>query len=157
MFGCRLLSFLQRPFVPAPQLRRSIRDIVALSTLSALWTDYTPQQIAESVSAALLSMRDADFVYVFLPEERDGRSIEILSSGKGFALESSDPLRDMLRGDRALNLERTASITNPVGRWTGELNLQHFESANPIPVFVDEYWNRGGQCVRAGCLDDFRR
>ena len=50
-------------------LRRCIRDLVALSTLPAVWTNYGPSQIANSVAAALLSMLGADFVYVALPPD----------------------------------------------------------------------------------------
>jgi hypothetical protein len=45
-----------------PRLRRCIRDLVALSTLPAMWKDHTPQQVADSVAAALLSMLNADVV-----------------------------------------------------------------------------------------------
>jgi hypothetical protein len=56
------------------ELQRCIRDLVALSTLHAVWTSYGPQQIADSVATALVSMLSADFVYVVLPEER-GQSL----------------------------------------------------------------------------------
>ena len=56
------------------ELQRYIRDLVALSTLPAIWTSYGPQQIADSVATALVSMLSADFVYVVLPEER-GQSL----------------------------------------------------------------------------------
>src|SRR6267378_7443291 len=45
------------------ELRRCIRDLVALSTLPALGRTYDPHQIADSVAAALMSMLDAEFVY----------------------------------------------------------------------------------------------
>src|ERR1700756_1087373 len=48
-------------------LRRCIRDLLALSTLPAVWTSYDPQQIGDSIAAALIAMLDADFVYVAIP------------------------------------------------------------------------------------------
>jgi hypothetical protein len=52
-------------------LRRCIRGLVALSTLPATWKSYDPRRIAESVAAALVSILDADFVYVALPHGAD--------------------------------------------------------------------------------------
>ena len=43
-------------------LRKCLCDLIALSTLPAIWKDYQPQQIADSVSVALLTMLSADFV-----------------------------------------------------------------------------------------------
>ena len=48
-------------------LRRCVRDLVALSMLPATWKDYNPNQIADSVAAAFLAVVDADFVYVSIP------------------------------------------------------------------------------------------
>ena len=53
------------------ELRHSIRDLVALSTLPAIWKAYDPQQIADSVAAALLTMLDSEIVCVSLPSERE--------------------------------------------------------------------------------------
>ena len=53
------------------ELRHSIRDLVALSTLPAIWKAYDPQQIGDSVAAALLTMLDPEIVCVFLPSERE--------------------------------------------------------------------------------------
>ena len=46
------------------ELRRCIRDLVALSTLPAAWQKYDMRQIGDSIVAALISMLDADFVFV---------------------------------------------------------------------------------------------
>jgi PAS domain S-box-containing protein len=47
--------------------RRCIRDLVALSTLPAAWRNYDMRQIGDSIAAALISMLDADFVFIALP------------------------------------------------------------------------------------------
>src|SRR3979409_2185066 len=78
------------------ELQHCIRDLVALSTLPAIWTGYGPQQIGDSVAAALVSMLNADFVYVALPEERDGSLIEVIHPGKGVASDSLGSIRDAL-------------------------------------------------------------
>src|ERR1700675_4496592 len=53
------------------ELRRCIRDLVALSALPAGWQNYDMRQIGGSIVAALVSMLDADFVFVALPEQGD--------------------------------------------------------------------------------------
>jgi PAS domain-containing protein len=49
------------------ELQRCIRDLVALSTLPAAWQNYDMRQIGSSIVAALISMLDADFVFIALP------------------------------------------------------------------------------------------
>src|ERR1700682_418702 len=51
------------------ELRRCIRDLVALSALPAGWENYDMRQIAGSIVAALISILDADFVFIALPGE----------------------------------------------------------------------------------------
>ncbi len=52
------------------ELRRLVRDLIALSALPAMWKDYEPRQIADSAASALASMIGAEFVYVGLPGDR---------------------------------------------------------------------------------------
>ena len=42
----------------------SLRDVLALSTLPAIWTGAQPLRIAESLAASLFTMLDPEFVYV---------------------------------------------------------------------------------------------
>ena len=56
-------------FVAAPEHAReasdnSLRDVVALSTLPAIWIGAEPARIAESLAASLFTMLDPAFVYV---------------------------------------------------------------------------------------------
>src|ERR1700720_71072 len=55
------------PLASFNELRRCIRDLVALSTLLAGWENYDMRQIGGSIVAALISMLDADFVFIALP------------------------------------------------------------------------------------------
>src|SRR5258707_14277012 len=55
------------PLASSDELRRCIRDLVALSTLPAAWRNYDMRQIGDSIAAALISMLDADFVFIALP------------------------------------------------------------------------------------------
>ncbi|MGE5756289.1 MAG: ATP-binding protein [Planctomycetaceae bacterium] len=49
-------------------LRRCVRDVVALSALSAAWGRTEPQDIAESLTDVLLNTLDVDFAYVRLKD-----------------------------------------------------------------------------------------
>src|SRR6186997_3055056 len=46
------------------RLRRTMRDLVALSTLPAIWTGLGQDGIAHSLADALLGMLSLDFVFV---------------------------------------------------------------------------------------------
>jgi PAS domain S-box-containing protein len=96
-------------------LRRCIRDLVALSTLPAIWTGYGPQQIGDSVAAALVSMLGADFVYAFFPGERGQSLIEVIHPGKGITVNSLGAIRAALRRGLSQSSEQAAVIANPTG------------------------------------------
>lgn len=57
------------PPASSHELRGCIRDLVALSALPAGWQHYDMRQIGGSIVAALISMLDADFVFIALPGE----------------------------------------------------------------------------------------
>jgi PAS domain S-box-containing protein len=96
-----------------PELRRCIRDLVALSTLPAIWTSYNPRQIADSMAAALLSMLAADFVYITLRGDKGEPPVETIhvktSTGSDVGKTILAILRDMWLG----RCEQTGVITNP--------------------------------------------
>ena len=48
-------------------LRRGMRDLVALSTLPAVWGDFGPDQLAESLADVLVGMVDLDLLLVRVP------------------------------------------------------------------------------------------
>ena len=66
------------PHSEALELRRCIRDLVALSALPARWKGYEPGRIAESAASALVSMLGAEFVYVGLSSERDDNDVDVV-------------------------------------------------------------------------------
>jgi PAS domain S-box-containing protein len=101
------------------QLRRCIRDLVALSTLPAIWRAYDAQQIADSIAAALLSMLDADVVYVALPRGQDGRIIEVAHIGKNLDDRSALHVRGLMRARLAdAAPEEIVEIPHPLGAGT---------------------------------------
>jgi len=99
------------------ELRHSIRDLVALSTLPAIWKAYDPQQIADSVAAALLTMLDSEIVCVSLPRERKESGIEITRTG-GISAESDSAIRAALRGWLRNGPSNQAASVVPLGEST---------------------------------------
>jgi PAS domain S-box-containing protein len=64
-------------------LRKCTRDLVALSTLSALWTEYDPRRIARGLADVLHEMLPLQFVYVRLWNPDGGAPIEAATGKKG--------------------------------------------------------------------------
>src|SRR5438270_6950365 len=58
-------------------LRRTMRDLVALSALPAVWAGYRPPQVAEGLADVLLSTLRLDLVYIRLPGQAKGQEIEV--------------------------------------------------------------------------------
>jgi PAS domain S-box-containing protein len=97
------------------ELRRCIRDLVALSTLPAIWTSYNPQQIADSIAAALLSMLAADFVYITLPSGKREPIIEVIHVRTTMASDAGKTILTVLRDVWLGRSEQTGDIANPFG------------------------------------------
>ena len=100
------------------ELRQCIRDLVALSTLPAIWTGYNPQQIAESMAAAVLSMLDADFVYVALPADKRESVTDVIHLDSKIAPEADETIRAVLRDAWLGRPEQAGAIANPAGAGT---------------------------------------
>jgi len=78
------------------ELRRCMRDLLALSALPAILKSYDPRQIADYVGAALVSMLDAELVYISLRATRDGALIEITQTDRRSAAALLDSVRAAL-------------------------------------------------------------
>ena len=85
------------PFANSNELRRCIRDLVALSTLPAGWQNYDMRQIGSSIIAALISMLDTDFVFIALPGQGNQLATELARGN--LTAESLNKVRTMLRRD----------------------------------------------------------
>jgi PAS domain S-box-containing protein len=100
------------------ELRRCIRDLVALSTLPAIWKDYNSRQIADSVAAALISMLNADVIYVSVPGLRDEAAADVMRTSQVVSVGSSGHIERILRGAWVGGREQTFAIDNPLGKGT---------------------------------------
>lgn len=100
------------------ELRRCIRDLVALSTLPAIWTDYDTRQIADSAAAALLSMLNADVIYVTVPGLRDEAAADVMRTSQAVPVGSSGHIERILRGASRGRHQQISAIDNPLGKGT---------------------------------------
>ena len=100
------------------ELRHCIRDLVALSTLPAIWKGYSSRQIADSVAAALISMLDADVAYVFVPGLRDEAAIDVMRTSLGVYNGSPGHIERSLRDAWLGTREQTLTIDSPFGEGT---------------------------------------
>ncbi|OSJ30372.1 hypothetical protein BSZ19_24455 [Bradyrhizobium japonicum] len=100
------------------ELRHCIRDLVALSTLPAIWKDYDTRQIADSVAAALLSMLHADVIFVTVPGLRDEPVVDVTRTGQAVSIGSSGHIEGILRGASRGDREQISAIDNPLGKGT---------------------------------------
>src|SRR3954464_6136429 len=76
-------------------LRRTMRDLVALSALPAVWAGYQPRQIAEGLADVLLSTLHLGLVYLRLPGQFVGQEIEVARTAGRPA--TADQTRDIGR------------------------------------------------------------
>jgi signal transduction histidine kinase len=81
----------------AAELRRNLRDLVALTALPAIWLGQSPQVIVESFTDALLRTLRVDFVYARLPASGEsGSPIEAVSlDPRASDLSPSDIAREL--------------------------------------------------------------
>src|SRR6266566_985926 len=125
------------------ELRRCIRDLLALSTLPAILKTFDPHRIADSVAAALASMLDSDFVYILLPGKRDDPAIEIARSGKRIAADSLAAIRAALRDvSLAPSSEQVLAIaaneaTIALQRWQAEADARVRQTEQELRLVID--------------------
>src|ERR1700726_30980 len=89
------------PFANSQDLQRCIRDLVALSALPAAWQHYDIRQIGSSIVAALISMLEADFVFIALPGHGDGLATDLARSSPKLDLADVKRVRMMLQHEKA--------------------------------------------------------
>src|SRR5262245_51657071 len=94
-------------------LRRTMRDLVALSALPAVWAGYRPPQVAEGLADVLLATLRLDLVYLRLHGQTEGQRIEVARTAGG----PTPP-------------DQTRDIGRALAPW---LNGPGIDSAPPLP------------------------
>ena len=119
------------------ELRRFIRDLLALSALPAIMKGYDPRQIADTVVEAVESMLDADFMYMSLPGSRDDAVIEIARTHERRVGDSMDAICATVRELLPEYLSRpTVAIPNPFGEGTVRIAVAPIGIGGDTVVFA---------------------
>src|SRR6266404_5202334 len=81
----RAQSMANSSSAPGPDhdLRKSMRDLVALSTLSSLWSGYEPHHLAQGLSDVLREMLPLEFIYIRLWNPHGGDPVEFAINSRG--------------------------------------------------------------------------
>src|SRR5689334_3122258 len=101
-------------------LRRTMRDLVALSALPAVWAGYRPPQVAEGLADVLLSTLRLDLVYIRLPGQTEGQETEVAHTARGPT--PTDLIRDIGQALapwlNSAGIDSPPPLPNPVGPGT---------------------------------------
>ena len=120
------------------QLRRCIRDLVALSAFPAVWASYDPRQIAESLADGLGHMLNLDFIYLAVTGRADRIGIEFARTQEGPA--PADRVQEIRRVlDPWLKPDPPgwpSSIPDPLGKGAVPIVLNRFGSGESGGVLV---------------------
>ena len=119
------------------RLRRTMRDLVALSTLPAVWTGLGPDGIARSLADVLLNTLSLDLIYVRLAGSAGEGVVEVVRSKHGPDAAHVEAVRaalaPLLRPDRA---EPPATIPDPFGAGTLHVAVTRFGVGDDHGVLV---------------------
>ena len=120
------------------QLRRCIRDLVALSAFPAVWVGYDPRQIAESLADGLRHMLNLDLIYLAVRDRADGIGVEVARTPQGPA--PADRVQEIRRVlDPWLKPDPPglpSSIPDPLGDGAVPIVLNPFGSGESGGVLV---------------------
>src|SRR5579883_967701 len=101
----------------AQALRRCVRELAAVSTLSAAWSRSDVREIAEGLCRVLCRSLPAAFAYVRATGEREKVAAEVASTHRGLVppeqtQEIGKTLEPLLKSG---NPDQTPTIANPFG------------------------------------------
>jgi signal transduction histidine kinase len=98
------------------ELRRGLRDLVALTSLPAIWSESKPQEIVENLADVLISRLNLDLVYVSMKNGSDDSTLELVRTPQQHI--SGDHAREIGRTFQQLfyqnNVDDVQSITDPL-------------------------------------------
>ncbi len=119
------------------RLRRTMRDLVALSTLPAIWTGLGQEGIAASLADVLLHTLPLDLIYIRLAGPSGAGLIEVVrgkrhpEAGQDEAVKAA--LAPLLESDRT---EPPATIPDPFGGGTLHVAITRFGISDDYGVLI---------------------
>jgi PAS domain S-box-containing protein len=119
------------------QLRRTVRDLVAFSTLPAVWAGLGPEQIARSLANVLLNTLSLDLIYLRLADSDRGGEVEVVCSENRSATLPIDVVRRTFASVLTVDqIESSVTIPNPLGGGLLHVTVTRFSSNNDQGVIV---------------------
>lgn len=126
------------------ELRRDLRDLVALSMLPAVWINYDARQIAESVTEVLVRMLGLEFAYLSLRWQPDQPELHVARTSDRAVGDQTVAIRAALATSPGQpSSSDVVTLANPVG--TGSVRAVF----NPVVVGDDAI------IVAASCASGF--
>ncbi len=119
------------------RLARTMRDLVALSTLPAIWNGQNPEGIARSLAEVLFDTLLVDFVYIRLRGLVGEEVIEVVRTRIGSDPDNVEAVKASLKS--ILSLEGTntpATIPDPFGDGILHLAITRFGIAGDVGVLI---------------------
>ena len=125
------------------RLRGTIRDLVALSTLPAVWTGHGPQGIARSLADVLLGTLSLDLIYVQLTDPGGEGPAEVVRSKRSAAVTVGDVRETLNRVLHSPQGEPPNTIPDPFEAGTLHVAVTHFGIGGDYGVLVAASRNAG--------------
>jgi signal transduction histidine kinase/ActR/RegA family two-component response regulator len=99
------------------ELRHTLRDLVAVSTLPAIWMGYDAGQVAASVTDVLVDMLGLDFAYLWLRLPGDAPAIDLARAAALGSAEATPILRQALADRLGKRVpEEVVVLPDPFGK-----------------------------------------
>jgi PAS domain S-box-containing protein len=111
------MSSTQSPFDEIQHLRRSLREIVAISALPAVWTGDEPRTIGEGLADVLQNLLRLEFVYVCIQLAPDTGPVEVLRADRDLDVAhwTHEVRRALAPWLKTSGAPLPSSIPNPLG------------------------------------------
>lgn len=106
-------------------LRSTTRDLVALTTLTAIWGNLPPAGVIESLSGVLMKTLHLDLVYIRLPGHDELDEVEVI--------------RSRAQGAEALLLPAVRGVLGTTGDPSQPLTIDHPSTRRPLRVSVVQF------------------
>ncbi|MEF9929774.1 MAG: hypothetical protein RR804_18305, partial [Massilia sp.] len=103
------------------RLRKTTRDLVAMTTLPAVWGDLPPEGVIDSLASVLLNTLNLDLVGIHLPGKGETDPLEVIRLRRG---ETGDTLSAARAALDAAMQSGAVDGVQPATLQTGDASLQ---------------------------------
>lgn len=119
-------------------LRRTMRDLVALSTLPAIWTGHGPEGIAQSLADVLVKTVNLDLIYIRL---QGSNGVDLIEVTRSRHADDENEQTQIVRRALAPYLESAtydgpATISDPLGDGTLQTTVVRFGHSGDFGVMI---------------------